>query len=96
MGPGRTPMIPNNQHVEIRDGRYYIGGARIGLDVVAYGFRNGKSPKMSLGVPSVGSIAKVYGTITFILEHPVEVDAYLKDQERILEEYKRGTQCRWT
>lgn len=32
--------------------------------------------------PSIGSLAKVYGTITFILEHPNEVEAYLLDQDR--------------
>jgi hypothetical protein len=31
---------------------------------------------------------KVYGAITFILEHPAEVEAYLKDQDRLLEEIK--------
>jgi len=38
--------------------------------------------------PSLGSLAKVYGTITFILEHPAEVEAYLQDQDRIFEEIK--------
>jgi len=38
--------------------------------------------------PSIGSLAKVYGSITFILEHPAEVEAYLKDQDRIFEEFK--------
>lgn len=82
-------MIPGNQHVEIRGGGYYIAGTRIDLDVIAYGFRNGRSPEgLFERFPSVGSLAKVYGAITFILEHPVEVDAYLKDQDCILEEYK--------
>jgi hypothetical protein len=38
--------------------------------------------------PSLGSLAKVYGAITFILEHPAEVEMYLKDQDRIFEEIK--------
>jgi hypothetical protein len=82
-------MIPNNQQVEIRDGGYYIAGTRIGLDVIAYGVRNGRSPEdLFERFTSVGSLARVYGAITLILEHPVEVEAYLKDQARILEEYK--------
>ena len=82
-------MIPGNQYVEIRNGGYYIAGTRIGLDVIAYGFRNGRSPEdLFEKFPSVGSLAKVYGAITFILEHPIEIEAYLKDQERILEEFK--------
>ena len=31
---------------------------------------------------SIGSLAKVYGAITFILEHPGEIEAYLEDQDR--------------
>ena len=82
-------MMPGNQYIELRNGGYYVAGTRIGLDVIAYGFRNGRSPEdLFEKYPSVGSLAKIYGVITFILEYPVEVDAYLKDQERILEEYK--------
>ena len=38
--------------------------------------------------PSIGSLAKVYGAITFILEHPKEIEAYLEDQDRRYEEFK--------
>ena len=38
--------------------------------------------------PSIGSLAKVYGAITFVLAHPSEVDAYLKDQDRVFEDIK--------
>jgi hypothetical protein len=34
-------------------------------------------------------LKKVYGAITFILEHPAEIGACLKDQDRILEDIKR-------
>ena len=34
------------------------------------------------------SLARVYGTITFILEHPKEIEAYLEDQDRRYEEFK--------
>jgi hypothetical protein len=38
--------------------------------------------------PAIGSLAKAYGAITFILEHPAEVEACLKDQDRIFEQLK--------
>jgi hypothetical protein len=38
--------------------------------------------------PSIGSLVKVYGAITFILEHPKEIDAYLKQQVRRYEEFR--------
>jgi uncharacterized protein (DUF433 family) len=80
-------MMSTNEYVEIRNGGYYVAGTRIGLDVVTHDFRNGKSAESIFeAYPSIGSLAKVYGAITFILEHPTEVDAYLEDQDRRYEE----------
>jgi uncharacterized protein (DUF433 family) len=82
-------MMPINEYVEVHNGGYYVAGTRIGLDVVIYDFRRGRSAEAIFeAYPSIGSLAKVYGAITFILEHPTEVDAYLTDQERIFEEIK--------
>jgi uncharacterized protein (DUF433 family) len=81
--------MPTSGYVEIHNGGYYVAGTRVGLDVVTYDFRRGRAPEAIFeAYPSIGSLAKVYGAITFILEHPAEVDAYLKDQERAFEEIK--------
>lgn len=81
--------MPTNEYVEVRNGGYYVAGTRIGLDVVVYGFRRGRSAEALFeAYPSIGSLAKVYGAVTFILEHPVEVEAYLKDQDRVFEQIK--------
>ena len=49
-------------------------------------FHRGRSAEAIFDAyPSIGSLAKVYGAITFILENPAEVDAYLKDQDRLFE-----------
>jgi uncharacterized protein (DUF433 family) len=82
-------MMPTNQYVEVRNGCYYVAGTRIGLDVVAYEFRDGRSAEEILeAFPSIGSLAKLYGTITFILEHPNGIDSYLKEQDKRWEEFK--------
>jgi uncharacterized protein (DUF433 family) len=74
-------------YVETHNGGYYVAGTRIGLDVVTHDFRRGRSAEAIFeAYPSIGSLAEVYGAITFILDHPAEIDAYLKDQERIFEE----------
>ena len=76
-------MKPTNEYVKIRNGAYYVAGTRIGLDIVAHDFRNGKSAESIFeAYPAIGSLAKVYGAITFILEHPADVDTYLEDQDR--------------
>jgi uncharacterized protein (DUF433 family) len=82
-------MMPTYECVEVHNGGYYVAGTRIGLDVVTCDFRRGRSEEAIFeAYPSIGSLAKVYGAITFILEHATEVDAYLKDQERIFENIK--------
>ncbi|HWF46547.1 MAG TPA: DUF433 domain-containing protein [Bryobacteraceae bacterium] len=82
-------MMPANQYVEVRSGCYYLVGTRIGLDVVAYEFRDGRAPEEIFeAYPSIGSLAKLYGAITFILEHPKEIDSYLKEQDKRWEEFK--------
>jgi len=81
--------MPINEYVEVRNGGYYVAGTRIGLDVLIFDFRRGRSAEdIFEAYPSLGSLAKVYGAITFILEHPSEVEAYLKEQDRIFDEIK--------
>jgi uncharacterized protein (DUF433 family) len=80
-------MMPTNEYVEVRNGGYYVAGTRIGLDVVFYDFQRGGSPEAIFeAYPSIGRLGKVYGTLAFILDHPAEVQAYLKDQERLMDE----------
>jgi uncharacterized protein (DUF433 family) len=81
--------MPANQYVGVRNGCYYVAGTRIGLDVVVYEFRDGRSPEEIFDAyPSIGSLAKLYGAITFILEHPREIDSYLKKQDGKWDEFK--------
>src|ERR1700689_1875471 len=81
--------MATSEYVEVRNGGYYLAGTRIGLDVVVYDFRRGRSAEAIFeAYPSLGSLSKVYGAVTFILEHPDEVETYLKDQGRIFEELK--------
>jgi uncharacterized protein (DUF433 family) len=78
-----------SQYIEARNGGYYAKGSRIPLDVIVVAFRNGESPESILNdYPWIGSLAKVYGIITFILEHPAEIEEYMKDQDRAYGEFK--------
>jgi uncharacterized protein (DUF433 family) len=82
-------MTPTSQYVEVHNGAYYVAGTRIGLDVVIQEFRDGRSPEeIFQSYPSIGSLSRVYGAITFILEHPEEIDSYLKAQDEKWEAFK--------
>ncbi len=79
-----------SEYVEQRNGGYYIVGSRITLDSVLHAFRRGESPETILEhFPAVGSLAKVYGAIAFALDHPQEIEEYLKEQERHWEEARQ-------
>ena len=80
---------PVSPCLEERNGGFYVAGTRVGLDVVAYDSRNGRSAEAIFDAhPSIGSVAKAYGAITFILEHPKEIEAYLAEQDRRYEDIK--------
>ena len=82
-------MTSTNEYIELRNGGYYVAGTRIGLDVLVYDFRDGRSADAIFeAYPSIGSLARVYGAITFILEHPEEVEAYLEAQDSRYEQFK--------
>jgi uncharacterized protein (DUF433 family) len=75
------------EYVQQRDGGYYVAGTRIALDSVVHPFKNGASPESILrSFPLIGSLENVYGAITFYLAHKDEVEAYLRDQERLSQE----------
>jgi hypothetical protein len=38
--------------------------------------------------PSIGSLAKVHGVITFILEHPQEIEGYFQEEQRFYGEFE--------
>jgi uncharacterized protein (DUF433 family) len=82
--------LPSNEYVEIREGRhYYVPGTRIGLHVVIHAFRRGETPEAILqSYPSIGSLAKVYGAIAFILDHPQAIESYLEEQEALWKKFQ--------
>lgn len=76
--------LPLDEYLEIRASGYFVAGTRVGLDVLVHDFREGRSPEAILqAYPSIGSLAKVYGAIAFILRHPEEVESYLRQQDAL-------------
>ena len=83
--------LPANEYVELRGGRhYYVPSTRIGLDVLIYAYRRGKTPEALLeAYPSIGSLANMYGIIAFILEHPQAIDTYLQEQKALWDKFRK-------
>lgn len=80
------------EHIEQRDGAYYVTGTRISLDSIVYAFREGCSPDTIREDFEGLTDASVYGAISFYLDHRAEIDAYLlRRKEQWAELERRGT-----
>jgi uncharacterized protein (DUF433 family) len=75
------------RYVEQREGGYYVAGTRVALDSIVHAFQDGESPEGILrAFPAAGPLVRIYGAITFYLENKDEVEAYLRQQERLWSE----------
>jgi len=79
-----------SEHIEMRDGVYYVRAARISLDSIVYAFREGCSPEGIREDFDGLSLAQVYGAIGFYLDHQVDVDGYLARRKDQWDELERG------
>jgi uncharacterized protein (DUF433 family) len=65
------------EHVEQREGCFYVVGTRISLDSIVYAFREGCSPESIREDFNGLTLADLYGAIAYYLDHQTEVDSYL-------------------
>jgi len=75
----------SKEYVEMRNGGYYIAGTRVSLDSIVYEFLNGTSAESIRHSFSALTLEQVYGGITFYLANRTEIDEYLEDADRDLE-----------
>jgi uncharacterized protein (DUF433 family) len=77
-------------YVEERDGGYYIAGTRVSFDSIVHAFQDGESPEGILrSFPMAGPLVRIYGAITFYLENKEKVEAYLRNQERRWDAFRK-------
>ena len=71
----------SKEYIEQREGVYRVGGTRVSLDSVVYGFQSGASAEeIQRSFPAL-TLEQVYGAIAFYLAHKAEIDEYLADDE---------------
>ena len=78
-----------SEHIEQRDGVYYVPGSRISLDSIVYAFRDGSSPENIREDFDGLTLACVYGAIAFYLDHQADIDAYLLKRKEQWSELER-------
>jgi uncharacterized protein (DUF433 family) len=78
-----------SEHIEIRDGVYYVRATRISLDSIVYAFREGCAPESIREDFEGFGLPQVYGAIAFYLDHQSEVDSYLTRRKQQWDELER-------
>ena len=75
------------EYVQHRDGNIYVGPSRVTIDSVVINWQAGMTPEqIQASFPSL-SLAYVYGTIAYYLEHQDEIDAWIREGEEL---WRRG------
>ncbi|MFN0100785.1 MAG: DUF433 domain-containing protein [Bryobacteraceae bacterium] len=81
-----------NEHIERRQGVYYVSETRISLESIVYAFHDGSSPETIRDDFEGLTLAHVYRAITFYLDHQAEVDSdLLRRREQWAELERQGT-----
>jgi uncharacterized protein (DUF433 family) len=77
------------------DGVVRVGSSRVTLDTVVAAFREGMTPEGIVEqYPSLG-LDDVYSVIGYVLHHPQEVEAYLRERQNLAEAVRRENEARF-
>jgi uncharacterized protein (DUF433 family) len=81
------------EYVQHRDGNIYVGPSRVTIDSVVINWQAGLTPEqIQASFPSL-SLAYVYGTIAYYLEHQDEIDAWIHEGEELYEQQRATDQA---
>jgi uncharacterized protein (DUF433 family) len=76
------------------DGVARIGNTRVTLETVIIAFRRGDSPEQIVDSFDVLSLADVYATIAYYLNHRDEVDEYIRERDLAAEQVRQDIEAR--
>jgi len=72
------------EHVEMRNGGYYLAGSRVSLASIIYEYRDGVAPEaIRENFPTL-SLEQIHAAITFYLGHQEETEALRRSREMTL------------
>jgi uncharacterized protein (DUF433 family) len=79
-------MIRTVEHVQEREGEYYVARTRVPIGVIIAAWQRHASPEQIVEqIPSL-TLADIYGVVTYYLDHQQELDAHFA---ALREEYER-------
>ena len=79
------------QYVELKEGAYRVGGTRVSLDSVVYGFQSGESAEcIQQSFPAL-TLEQVYGAIAYYLANQQSIDQYLIEGEKEFDKLQQSS-----
>lgn len=79
-------MLSQVEHVEEREGEYYVARTRVPVGVVVAAWKRNPTPEDILDQFSSLSLADVYGVVSYYLDHRAEMDTHFA---KLADEYER-------
>jgi uncharacterized protein (DUF433 family) len=79
---------------EDENGVLRVGNTRVMLDSVLAAFQQGHSPETIRQQYPALNLEEVYGSITYYLAHRNEIDAYLRRQDAVWDEWEAHSRDR--
>jgi uncharacterized protein (DUF433 family) len=87
-------MSPEKVYVQVDEhGVYRVGQTRVMLDSVVAAFHQGHSPETIKQQYPALTLEEVYGSIAYYLAHAAEVEAYLKRQDAVWQQWKARSEA---
>ena len=78
------------EHVEMRNGGYYVAGSRVSLASIVHEYRDGAAPEsIRQNFPTI-SLEQIHGAIAYYLGHQEQAETYLSNLEKKWDELERG------
>jgi uncharacterized protein (DUF433 family) len=77
------------------DGVVRVGSSRVTLDTVVAAFREGMTPEGIVEQYPSLRLGEVYSVIGYVLNHPEEVESYLRRREAVAEAVRRESEARF-
>lgn len=72
-----------------QDGNMRVAGTRVTLDSIIGAYKNGDSAEeIAENFPGL-ELADIYAVLTYYLRHQAEVEAYLEEQHRLADEFRK-------
>lgn len=79
------------EYVELKEGAYRVGGTRVSLDSVVYGFQNGESAEcIQQSFPAL-TLEQVYGVIAYYLANQQSIDQYLIEGQKEFDKLQQSS-----